>query len=131
MPRIKLGPFSMDAFTPLNLTLAFGFPGSTEMIILLVLGLLIFGRRLPEVGRSMGRSIVEFKKGIKGIDDDIEDASDPKPIEGESPQQIPQWAVRDVRPDISQDRISEIELQIRRLSNELQRLKAPPGDNPN
>ena len=60
-------------------TLAFGMPGGTEWIILLVLGLLIFGRRLPEVGRSLGRGIVEFKKGIKGVEDDIEDASSAKP----------------------------------------------------
>ena len=40
--------------------LGFGFPGGYEWIILLVLGLLIFGRRLPEVGRSLGKSIVEF-----------------------------------------------------------------------
>jgi sec-independent protein translocase protein TatA len=55
--------------------LAFGLPGPTEWIVLLVLGLLIFGRRLPEVGRSLGRGIVEFKRGIKGIEDDIEDES--------------------------------------------------------
>lgn len=60
-------------------TLAFGMPGGTEWIILLVLGLLIFGRRLPEVGRSLGRGIVEFKKGIKGVEDEIEDASSAKP----------------------------------------------------
>ena len=55
--------------------LAFGLPGGTEWIVIAVIGLLIFGRRLPEVGRSVGRSIVEFKKGIKGIEDEIEDAS--------------------------------------------------------
>ena len=55
--------------------LAFGLPGGYEWIVLLVLGLLIFGRRLPEVGRSLGRGIVEFKRGIKGLDDDIEDES--------------------------------------------------------
>ncbi len=55
--------------------LAFGMPGGSEWIILLILGLLIFGRRLPEVGRSLGRGIVEFKRGIKGIDDEIEDES--------------------------------------------------------
>jgi len=55
--------------------LAFGLPGHWEWAILLVLGLLIFGRRLPEVGRSLGRSIVEFKKGIKGIGEEIEEES--------------------------------------------------------
>ena len=50
--------------------LAFGLPGGYEWIVLLVLGLLIFGRRLPEVGRSLGRGIVEFKRGIKGLDDE-------------------------------------------------------------
>ena len=56
-------------------TLAIGLPSGSEWIILLVLGLLIFGRRLPEVGRSIGKSIVEFKKGIKGIEDEVETAS--------------------------------------------------------
>ena len=55
--------------------LAFGMPGGAEWIVLLVIGLLIFGRRLPEVGRSLGRGIVGFKRGVKGIDDEIDDAS--------------------------------------------------------
>ena len=46
-----------------------------DLIILLVLGLLIFGRKLPEVGRGLGRGIVEFRKGLKGVEDDIEDQS--------------------------------------------------------
>lgn len=45
------------------------------MVMLLVAGLLVFGRKLPEVGRSLGKGIVEFKKGLKGIDDEIETAS--------------------------------------------------------
>ena len=53
----------------------FGLPGGGEWIILLVLGLLVFGRKLPEVGRGLGRSIVEFKKGIKGIEEDVDEAS--------------------------------------------------------
>jgi sec-independent protein translocase protein TatA len=46
--------------------------GSTEMIVLLVIGVLLFGRKLPEVGRYLGKGIVEFKKGINGLEDEID-----------------------------------------------------------
>lgn len=57
-------------------------PGPWEMAIILVVALLIFGRRLPEVGRSLGKSIVEFKKGIKGVEDELDAAADPKATVG-------------------------------------------------
>jgi sec-independent protein translocase protein TatA len=50
--------------------------GTTEIIIILVIALLLFGRRLPEVGRSLGKGIVEFKKGLKGVSDDLNDDID-------------------------------------------------------
>ncbi len=50
--------------------LAWGL-GPQELILLAVFGLLIFGKRLPEVGKSLGKSIVEFKKGLHGIEDEI------------------------------------------------------------
>lgn len=59
--------------------------GWQEIIILLVIGVLVFGKRLPEVGRNFGRSIVEFKKGLKGVGDEIDAEAnsqiedDPKP----------------------------------------------------
>ena len=61
---------------PYMTCLAFGFPGGPEWIVILVVGLLIFGKRLPEVGKSLGRSIVEFKKGLKGVQDEIDTAGD-------------------------------------------------------
>ncbi len=48
-------------------TLAFLTPGPTQLIIVLVVVLLLFGNRLPSVMRSLGEGITEFKKGIKGI----------------------------------------------------------------
>jgi sec-independent protein translocase protein TatA len=42
-----------------------------HLIPILIIALLIFGKRLPEVGRGLGKSIIEFKKGLKGVDDDI------------------------------------------------------------
>jgi len=56
-------------------SLGFGFPGHWEWVVLLIIGLLLFGRRLPDVGRNVGRAIVEFKKGVKGISDEIEEES--------------------------------------------------------
>jgi sec-independent protein translocase protein TatA len=47
--------------------------GSTEILLLLLLALLLFGaKRLPEIGRSMGRGMREFKDSITGKDDDKE-----------------------------------------------------------
>jgi sec-independent protein translocase protein TatA len=46
--------------------------GTQEILVLLVLGVLLFGRRLPEVGRYLGKGIVEFKKGMKGLEDEVE-----------------------------------------------------------
>ena len=66
-------------------TLAFWVPGTMEWVVLLVLGLLVFGKRLPDVGRSVGRSIVEFKKGIKGIEDDIDSESTPSSLPKNAP----------------------------------------------
>ncbi len=57
----------------------FGMPGGIEWIIILIVALLIFGKRLPEVMKSMGKGIVEFKKGVKGVEDDVEDATEQKP----------------------------------------------------
>lgn len=49
-----------------------------ELVIILVIALLLFGRRLPEVGKSLGKGIIEFKKGLKGVDEEIErEASKP------------------------------------------------------
>ena len=54
-------------------TLAFiSMPMGAEWLVIAALGLLIFGKRLPEVGKGIGQAIVQFKKGLKSVEDDIE-----------------------------------------------------------
>jgi sec-independent protein translocase protein TatA len=59
--------------------------GGMEIAVLAALGLLLFGKRLPEMGRYFGGAITSFRKGLAGIEDDIDDAvnrpSLPKPPE--------------------------------------------------
>jgi sec-independent protein translocase protein TatA len=45
--------------------------GPTEVVVLLLVGLLLFGNRLPELARSLGKGFVELQRGIKGIEDDL------------------------------------------------------------
>lgn len=44
-------------------------PGGMEWIAIAMIGLLIFGKRLPEISKSLGRSIIEFKRGLRGVED--------------------------------------------------------------
>lgn len=48
--------------------------GPFELMIVGVVALLLFGKRLPEVARSLGKGIVEFKKGVRGIEDEVSDS---------------------------------------------------------
>lgn len=44
--------------------------GGMEIVIFLFVILLLFGKRLPDLARSLGRSVVEFKKGTSDADDE-------------------------------------------------------------
>lgn len=45
-----------------------------ELLLVMLVVLLLFGHRLPSVMRSMGRGVTEFKKGIKGVEDDLDES---------------------------------------------------------
>jgi sec-independent protein translocase protein TatA len=63
------------------LPFAFGIPGGYELLIVAFVALLIFGNRLPGVMRSLGKSVTEFKKGVAGIEEEMDQAvtGDKKP----------------------------------------------------
>ena len=59
--------------------------GPENWIVIAVFGLLIFGKRLPEVGRSIGKGIVEFKKGLAGGEEEVTQAGRQVSIERNEP----------------------------------------------
>ncbi len=63
----------------------FGMPGQFELLIVGVVILLLFGHRLPSVMRSLGRGVVEFKRGIHGVDDDLDES--PKSVSHDREEQ--------------------------------------------
>jgi sec-independent protein translocase protein TatA len=64
----------------------FGPIGWPEIIIILIIALLLFGaKRLPEIGKSMGKAIREFKKSLKDVTDELDEDELNKP-EGKNTQ---------------------------------------------
>jgi sec-independent protein translocase protein TatA len=90
---------SLDANLPLTLAFLGGF-GPLEWGVLALVGLLLFGRRLPEVGRGLGKSIVEFRKGIQGIEDEIDQSA--KKSSASAPKSTEQLPSGQARPDMVQ-----------------------------
>jgi sec-independent protein translocase protein TatA len=71
------------------------FSGQDWLLILVLAFFLfvVFGKRLPDVGRSLGKGIMEFKKGMKGLEDDVGDTynanagtGQPQPLQPEAPR---------------------------------------------
>jgi len=51
--------------------------GAQELLLVLVVVLLLFGaKRIPEIARGLGKSVAEFKKGVKEIDAETRKAAD-------------------------------------------------------
>ena len=63
----------------------FGNLFGVDGLVILAIGLLIFGRRLPEVGKNLGKTIVEFKKGLNGTYSDDKSVDPEEPAQEEEP----------------------------------------------
>ena len=70
--------------------------GPMEILIVGAVVLLLFGNRLPGVMRSVGRSVVEFKKGVQGIEDDSEGKRRQRPCKQRSRRLTAEIDKRDI-----------------------------------
>ena len=72
--------------------------GPGELMVVGLIAVLLFGSRLPSVARSMGKSFIEFKKGMRGIEDEVNEAihSEPASVSHyqETDDQVAQQAPR-------------------------------------
>jgi sec-independent protein translocase protein TatA len=60
--------------------------GPMEWAVVLIIALLLFGRRLPEVGKSLGQGIKEFKKGLKETSEEVQKSDDSSSARRSLPQ---------------------------------------------
>jgi Sec-independent protein translocase protein TatA len=54
----------------------FGTLGFSEMVTLLVVGILLFGRNLPEVGRTLGKTLAQLRRGFQDFKEQIDREAD-------------------------------------------------------
>ncbi len=56
--------------------------GPFELVVILVIVLLLFGRRVPEIAKALGKGVREFKRGISGLEEEIEKAGEEEGAKG-------------------------------------------------
>jgi sec-independent protein translocase protein TatA len=108
-------------------------PGPWEMAIIAVVALLLFGRRLPEVGRSLGKGIVEFKKGLKEVQDEVNKPAE-EPAKTSTPSNVADEVAK-LRAEVERLKTDEpaavppvnVADEIAKLRAEVERLKAEKG----
>lgn len=91
-------PFPAIPTLPLALI---GPLGPLEIGAILIVAVLLFGRRLPDVGRNVGRAIIEFKRGVKGITDEIDEESrKPDPRDADPAQDRSGYPTKPFSPEL-------------------------------
>ena len=72
------------------LPLALGMPGGPELFLILLLVLIFFGaKRLPEMAKSLGTGIKEFKKAMREVNDEVQNVTSDTPATPTKPSPSP------------------------------------------
>lgn len=66
--------------------------GWGEVMVLGIIAVVLFGRRLPDMAKYLGKSVVEFKKGMHGLESSFEDVANPTAVS--NPTAAPVEAIR-------------------------------------
>ena len=69
--------------------LAFFNLGPGEMLVVGLIALLLFGKRLPEVARSLGKGVTELKKGLHGLEEELDQSSTNRELPHSTETQAP------------------------------------------
>jgi TatA/E family protein of Tat protein translocase len=97
-----------------------------EIVWFLIAGfvaLMIFGRRLPEVGRSLGKGIMEFKKGLAGVEDDMNKPALPAQAAPKGTLPAGGTAGTTMAAKTTEEELRETREQLRQLRDELRATK--------
>jgi len=79
-----------------------------EIMIVGAVAVLLFGSRLPSVARSLGKSMTEFKKGLHGIEEDVNVASSrPGRVTGYSAEDRDEATAPKFEPPTSEPSVAE------------------------
>jgi sec-independent protein translocase protein TatA len=68
--------------------------GWGELIVIGVIAVLLFGRKLPDMAKYLGKSVVEFKKGVGGLESGFDDIANPTPTAASLQNPAPAEAIR-------------------------------------
>jgi sec-independent protein translocase protein TatB len=79
--------------------------GATELIVVMVVALLVFGpKRLPELARSLGRGMAEFRRASSDLRQTLQEVETPaESLESPEPDRLPSDATPDATPDAAPD----------------------------
>ena len=102
-------------------TVSLIFPSGQEWIIILLVGIILFGRRLPEVGKQVGRTIIQLRQGMQKLRDEIDLDTDLREVK-ETVTDVEYDLRESVDVDVDVDRDLGIDEDTRRIARDPKRL---------